>query len=112
MTDTLEQIVGRTIKDAVVAMLMDPRNEGHAAVLQAEIEFGSISFDTHFTHVPASNLLGFLRNYAADHEEGHGGIKDFLGCVDEYKVMPCESLARRMIEAAKRALNDYNDDKP
>lgn len=109
MTDTTTDT---EVKSTIVAMLLDPRNEKHAAVLQAEIDFGSTAFDNYFSHVPVENLLGFLRNYAADHEKGHGGIKDFLGTVMEYKRMPCDSLAQRMTQAARRALNEYNDDKP
>lgn len=103
--------VNRMIKNTIVAMLIDPRNEGHGLVLDAEANFGSHAFDTYFTHIPLSNLTGLLCNYAADHEEGWGGIKDFLGTVDEYVSMPCSSLNQRMVQAARRALNDYNDAK-
>lgn len=101
--------VDRHISNVVAAMLLDPRNEGHGMVSEAEANFGSHAFDTHFRHIPLENLLGVLRNYANDYEKGHGGIKDFLGCVDEYVAMPCSSLHQRMIQAARRALNEYND---
>lgn len=89
------------LRGVVVAMLMDPRNEGHGVVSQAEIEFGSHAFDTHFSHIPLDNLLGVISNYAND--EGDFGLKDFLGTVAEYQAMPCSSLSTRMKQAAMRA---------
>lgn len=96
------------VHGVIVAMLMDPRNEGHGLVLDAESNFGSMAFDNYFSRIPLDYLLGFLRNYAVDNEEGNGGIKDFLGTVAEYRAMPVSSLRERMQQAAKRALNAYN----
>lgn len=90
------------VKNAVVAMLLDPRNDGKDAVLLIEAKFGSAAFDAHFDKQTAHELLTELRSYAYD--ENQYGLLDFIGCVHEYDMMPCSSLRVRMEQAARRAL--------
>lgn len=99
------------IHAAIADMLMDPHNEGHGLVFDAESRYGSTAFDNGFSHATLNDLLTMLREYASDHEEGWGSIKDFMGTIAEYRAMPVSSLAARMRQAARRALNEYNDTK-
>lgn len=89
------------VRNVVCEMLLDPRNDQHGVALRAEGRYGSSSFDTYFAHVSVDDLLDMVKEYADD--EGDFGLKDFLGTIAEYQMMPCSSLAVRMTQAAQRA---------
>lgn len=100
--ETLKERVDRHVRVVVINALLDPRNGEQGFVTQAEALFGSQAFDNCFSRVDGEELERMLKEYANDEEEGHGPIKDFLGTVEEYRAMPCDSLNRRMIDSAKR----------
>lgn len=103
LVDTAPADVHNHVRLCVISVLLDS-DDGSFLSIDAETNFGSHGFDNHFSHIGTQHLLNFILDHAADNEEGHGPLKDFIGTIDEYVSMPCASLLQRMIQASRRAV--------
>lgn len=100
---TADKDVINHVRLCIISVLLDS-DDGSYLSIDAEAIFGSHGFDNHFSHIGTQHLLNFLLDHAADNEEGHGPLKDFIGTIEEYVTMPCASLLQRMIQGSRRAV--------